>query len=401
MALFIYKVKNDVGRTLVGIAEAENVKEVKRQFHVPDHFFISARAYNSRHLARIRLKLDDLLMFNNRLSCLVEAGVPILQALSILWRQSEHHDVQIIVSYMREELEEGASLWEVFSAFPAAFPPIYLALINVAEVGAGMANILKKLSQYLEDQKKFYSRLSRATMYPAFVLGFALLVLIGLFVFIVPTFEKVILRLHGELPFLSKVLFGISNLLCNPYFDGAVVICVIIALFLWRFLSKIEAYKYMLDYWKIKAPLLKNVLYPLSVARFTRSLSLLLGSGVPLVTAVEVCNTTINNSWLQKAVEDIRQNLLDGGSLYDAFKITKAFPFMVVEMIGIGETGGKLQQLLEMASAYLEEEADYALTKYLTYLEPLMIIAVGAIVLFVLLGIYLPIFSIQSVLRTL
>jgi type II secretory pathway component PulF len=111
--------------------------------------------------------------------------------------------------------------------------------------------------------------------------------------------------------------------------------------------------------------------------------------------------TTISNKWLQKSVEEMRQHIFEGGSLYEAFKSTKAFPLMVVEMIGIGETGGKLQQVLENVSSYLEEEADEAMNKFLTYLEPALIIMVGGIVLFVLLGIYMPIFSLQNILRTL
>ena len=400
MDLFLYKVKNDTGRTLVGVLEAKNIKEVKRLFQIQDHFFLSAQTYDRNNLARIQLKLDDLVMFNQRLSYLIDAGVPILQSLRTLWKQSEHPDVQIVVSYIYENLEHGGTLREAFGAFPKAFSPMYLALISVAEVGAGLSNILKKLSQYLEDQKKFYSRMKRATMYPLFVLGFALMVLLGLFVFVVPTFEKVITKLHSELPILTQILFGFSNLIRNPIVLLVLILVIILTIILWKYFSKVEAVKYRIDYWKLKMPLFKDILYPLSVGRFTRSLSLLISSGVPLLTSVEVAQSTIVNKWLQKAVDEIRQFILEGGSLYEAFKATKVFPLIVVEMVGIGEAGGKLQKLLENVSTHLEEEADYALNKFLTFIEPILIIFVGGIVLLVLLGIYLPIFSLQNVLRT-
>lgn len=401
MPAFLYKVKDDTGRTLFGLTEVPDVKDIKKQFRNSEFYFVSAARYDLVHLSKIALSLDDLLMFTHRFSSLIEAGVPILSSLHILWKQSETKNVQIIVSHIRRKLEEGATLREAFGDFPRVFSGMYLALIAVAEVGAGLVEILKKISEYLQDQRQFISRVKRATLYPAFVLGFALLVMVGMFAFVVPTFQKVILRLHGELPFLTKFLLGISNVIRNPFFIAFAVVAVVAGIIFYHGFSKTKTFRFMVDSWKLKAPFLKDVLYPLSVGRFVRSLGLLIGSGVPLVVAIDVAKTTVVNVRIEAAIDEIRKQVVEGGTLYEAFKSTKTFPIMLVEMVGIGESSGKLQQLMERLADHFDEEADYALHKFLTFLEPLLIILVGGIVLVVLLGIYLPIFSLQSVLRTL
>ncbi len=399
MTTYLYKVKDADGGVFWGIAEAKNIKELKKQLRSNDYFFISATVFDSRNLSKIKFKLDDLLMFTHRLSYLIEAGVPIIQSLNIIWKQSEQKDLQIVVSYVRKKLEEGATLQEALNYFPNVFPPMYLALIGVAEIGAGLVRILRKLNEYLESQKAFDQRVQKATIYPSFVLGFALLVVIGLFVFVVPTFEKVIVKLHGELPIITKVLFGFSTLLRNPFFIGFVVLSAIIGSFLWVYFKKFDKFVYWLDSWKLKAPFLKKVLFPLVVGRLTRSLGLLIASGVPLLVALEVSKKTIGNKRIETAIDQIKRQIAEGGSLFDAFKSTKAFPVILVDIMGIGESSGKLHEMLEKISFYFEEEADHALVKFLTFLEPMLIITVGAIVLTVLLGIYLPIFSIQNTLR--
>jgi type IV pilus assembly protein PilC len=400
MATFLYKAKDETGLTLFGIIEAEDIKDIKKQMRHSEHYFISARHYDMRAMANIRLKSDDLLMFTNRLSYMIEAGLPILQALNILWKQSDNKELQIILSYIRKKIEDGGNLQEAFGHFPNVFPPIYLSMISVAEIGVGLVKILRKLSQYLQEQKAFVSRMKRATMYPAFVLCFAVLVILGMFLFVVPIFQKVISKLHGDLPMLTKILFGFSALLRNVYFWAFLAVVGVAVFFLWKYLYQKKNFRYRIDSWKLQAPLLKGVLFPLCVGRFTRSLGLLLSSGVPLLTAIEISKTTAVNARIESAVVEIKRQVSEGSNLYEAFKSTKAFPLLLVDMMGIGEKSGKLPQLLENVATHLEEEADYKLSKFLTLLEPMLIIIVGGMVLLVLLGIYLPVFSIQSSLRS-
>ncbi len=401
MPAFLYKLRDDTGRTLFGITEAKDINDVKRQFRNSDNYFVSADKYDLSRLARISLTLDELLMFTHRLSSLVEAGVPILLALHILWRQSESKNIQIIVSYIRQSIEDGANLLDAFSAFPNVFSKMYLALIGVAEVGAGLVEVLRKLSQNLQEQKKFIVRIKRATMYPIIVLSFAFLVLMGMFMFVVPTFQKVLVNLNAKLPLLTQILFNISNILRNVNFliiTGAVVV---LGILFYKIMRPTKTFSYFIDSLKLRLPFVKKIFYPLSVARFSRSLSLLIGGGVRLVSAIDVAKTTVVNVRVENAISDIRKQVTEGGSLYEAFKSTKAFPIILVEMVGIGENSGKLPQVLEKVANHLDEEVDYLLYKFLTMLEPLLIVLLGGIILIVFLGTYLPIFSLQGALRAL
>jgi len=400
MASFLYKAKDEEGHTLFGLIQAQDLKDVKKQMRGSENYFISAQPYDVRNLTGKHLKLDELLMFTNRLSYMIEAGLPILKALTILWKQSDNKDTQIVISYIRTKLENGLNLQEAFGFFPKVFPPMYLAMISVAELGGGLPKILRKLSQYLQDQKAFITRMKRATTYPAFVLGFAVLVILGMFMFVVPIFQKVISQLHGDLPVITKILFGISAFLRNIYCMAGVLLAGVAVFFIWRSLYKIKNFRIRIDSWKLKAPLLKEVFYPLYVGRFIRSLGILLSSGVPLLESIKVAKTTLVNARIETAVTEIEKQASEGSNLYDAFKSTKTFSYLLVDMIGIGEKSGKLTQILENMATYLEEEADYKLAKFLTLLEPALIIFVGGAVLFVMLGIYLPVFSIQSSLRS-
>ncbi len=401
MPTFLYKLKDDTGRTFFGVTEGKDVQDVKKQFRSSEYYFISAKNYDPAQFAKIKLNLDNLLMFTHRLASLIEAGVPILLSLHILWKQSENKEVQIMVTQIRKKLEDGATLRQSFDTFPEVFPIMYLALISVAEVGAGLAGILKKLSQYLQDQREFVGRIKRATLYPLLVLGFAFLVLMGMFIFVVPTFQKVLLKLHVQLPALTKMLFSISSLVRNPLFLASAVVVISTAVFLYKRLRKTKQFGFVIDSWKLKMPGFKSIFYSLAVSRFARSLSLLIGSGVPLVTAVEVAKATVTNIPIENAISQLREGVMEGVSLYDAFKSTKMFPIMLVEMVGIGESTGKLPYLLEKVADHLDEEVDYKIHKMLTYLEIVLIIMVGAIVLVILLGIYFPIFTLQNTLRSL
>ncbi len=323
-----------------------------------------------------------------------------MQALNILWKQSEDKNTQLVVSHMRKRLENGSSLAEAFNDFPKVFPTMYRALISVAEVGAGLVLILKKLSQYLEDQKKFIARVKRATMYPSIVMGFSVIVLIAMFAFVVPVFQKVLSKINAELPVLTQILFGLSEMMRSLTFWGVVIVLGVIGFVVFKHFKHHRQVAFLVDSIKLKVPIFRQVFYLLSISRFVRSFGLLQGSGVPLITSLDVARSTVVNVYIENAVIEIKRQVSEGGSLYQAFKSTRMFPLMLVEMIGIGETSGQLGKLLEKVADHLDEEVDYAINKFLTYLEPALIIVVGAIVLVVLLGVYLPIMSLWGALRS-
>ena len=394
MALFLFRVKDDNGRTLHGIVEANTAGEAKQVKRNEQYFFLSVAPFQRKSLSSMSVDLQTLAIFTHRLMSLIEAGIPILSAMQILWRQTEDKTIQIAVSHIKAQLEEGHQISAAMDDLPKAFPLVYRALIRVGEISGALVPILRKLTDYLDYQVKVIDRTKRATFYPSMVIVFSILVVIGMFAFVVPTFQKVLARLHVELPVLTKIVLAMSATIRSPWFILASVTTLILGIALFNILKKDERWGFLIDKALFKIPYFGPILYLFSLSQVTRSLSILLGAGVPIIDSLQVAATTAGN---KKTVADLHEIMLQveqGGSLYDSFRRIKDFPVMLVEMVGIGESTGLLINVLEKVTQHFDEEVDYELNRFLTVLEPLLIIIVGILVIVTLLAIYLPVISI-------
>lgn len=394
MQNYIYKLKDDRGKILYGFVEANDVKELKKKLRQSKFYFISASPCDQRKIFDKKVDLEALLMFTNRLSSLIEAGIPILTAMYILWRQTEDKTLQLVVSHIRRNLEEGRKISEALDDFPKIFPPMYRALIGVAEKAGGLVYILKKLSEYLQYQKEIIVRTKKATLYPTIVVIFAFLVLIAMFTFVVPTFQQVLVKLNAQLPLLTQIVLSISKVLRSWVFIVSMIVLAVLLITLHKYLLRREKYVSALDYYQLKIPFFGHLFFINYLSRFVRSLSILLGAGLPIVECFQVAKTTIGNHEIVKNVDVVKKRLEQGTSLYEAFQDARIFPILLVEMIGVGESSGTFVKVLENLAKHFDEEVDYNVNKILTMLEPFLIIFVGLIVIITLLAVYLPIFSI-------
>ncbi|MCK5216088.1 MAG: type II secretion system F family protein [Candidatus Omnitrophica bacterium] len=401
MKSFIYKIKDDSGKTLWGVLEAADKKDLKRQLRHADFYFIAAYPCDKNKVFQKKVKLDDLLMFTHRLSSLIGAGLPILNAMHILWRQTENRTLQLVISHVRLKLEEGKKISECFDAFPNIFPSIYRALIRVAEKTGTLVSTLEKLYAYLVYQKNIITRTRKATIYPLFVIGFAFVVLIGLFAWVVPVFQKILLRLNVELPIITRIILNISSVLKIPFksflsfslFSLSAIIVGCIVYIIVHALKKNETFLNAFDFYKLKLPILGGILYMISISRFVRSLSILLGSGLPVVESFEVAKVTAVNRRIGNNIEEVKKSVEQGYSLYESFRDIKIFPVLLVEMVGVGETTGSITATFDNLANHFDEEVEFKISSLLTLMEPLLVIFVGIIVIVILLAIYMPIFS--------
>ena len=337
-------------------------------------------------------------MFTHRLTSLIESGIPILTAMNILWRQTEDKTLQLVVSHMRKNLEEGNKISDALGDFPNVFSVLYRSLIDVAERTGTLVGMLRKLTAHLEYQKQFITRVKKATIYPLIVFTFALLVLIGMFIFIVPTFEKVLMNLDVDLPVMTQLVLNISAVMKSPAVIFSVILGGIMLAVLYKQLKKHPRFAYRFDAFKLKIPVIGNILYTISISRFVHSLSMLIGAGFPIVQSFPVAKTTAYNEKIIRGIEGIQDKIEQGVSLYDSFSASKLFPVMVVELVGVGEVSGSIVKVFERLGTHMDEEVDYKINKYLTSMEPALIIFVGGIVLMTLLAIYTPVFSIWQTL---
>lgn len=400
MPTFIYKVKDDSGRNLHGIISAESARDIKKRVRDPNLFFVSAKQFNRERIFKKKIKLQVLIMFTHRLTSLIEAGVPILQAISILWRQTEDPTIQLVISHMKSQLEEGNKISTSMESFPGIFPTLYRALIRVGESSGVLVTVLRKLSEYLVYKAQVITRTKKALMYPLFVVGFSVLTLILMFVYVVPTFEKVMQKLDVELPFLTYMVFKISATMRSPVFIAGVFITLVAVGLLYMRMQKSPKLKKQFDALLLKIPYFGDILLSLSLSQFTRSLGILLGAGVPISESLDVSTTTTTNEKISDSLKMVKKDVEHGNSLYESFKKVKEFPVMLIEMVGVGETSGMIVPILEKVTSHFDEECDYQINKFLTILEPMLIIFVGGVVIFTLLSIYLPIVSIWQGLST-
>jgi len=373
--------------------EATDPRAIKKSFRSSNLYFVSARPFREKTLFRKRVSLDTLLMFTHRFYSLLEAGIPILSVLNILWRQTEDLTMQLVVSQLTLRVEGGENLSEALSDFPNIFPNIYIAMITVGERGAGLVPLFRELTLYLEGQKQFISRAKRATLYPSIVLFIALLVMLFMFVFVVPTFERVLRQINMELPAVTEILMAISNTIRTVYFPVAVVVLGFLGFHSYRVMKRIPAACRFLDHLKLRIPVLGEIIYILCLGRFVRSLSLLTGAGLQIIRSFDIAKTTIGNQKILDGVNEVQGQISQGISLYPAFRSVPIFPVIMLEMIGVSEQKGNFSEVLAKLAVHFDEKTDYLLNRFLTILEPALIITVGGIVGFILMGVYLPIFT--------
>ena len=394
MKTYIYKLKDETGRVLHGFMEARNKKDLKqRLMRHSQYFFVAAYPYPRQRIFQKRIGLEALLMFTHRLCALIESGIPILSAMNILWRQTEDKTLQLVISHLRRHLEEGNRISQALNDFPNIFPVMYRALISVAERAGGLVLILRKLTQHLEYQKRIISRTKRATMYPAIVISLAMLVIIGLFTFVVPTFQKVLNQMSVELPGLTKAILAVSAALRSPVFIASTVIVGATVFASYKVMRKSKKFAYYLDMYKLKIPFFGHLIYIFSLSQFIRSLGLLLGSGLPIVESFEVSKGTVENAKISRSLNASQRKVEQGVSLYESFNDARNYPVMMTEMVGVGESSGTIVKIFDNLAVYFDEEVDYNINKFLTAMEPSLIIFVGGVVLLTLLAIYLPIFT--------
>lgn len=401
MATFIYKVKDEIGRVYTGVSQADDMRILKKTFRDRSWFVVSIRPFKKGQKYPLfdefisgKVSLDNLIMFTHQLTTMLEVGIPIMRALDILWKQTDNPKFQIAITQIKDGISQGKSLSEAFGEFPDIFPLLYRALLGVAETGANLSVILHKLTEYLNKQREFAVKVRRAISYPLFVVGFAILVVIGMLMWVVPVFKPIFSRIKAGLPLPTVILLKISTLMHSIYFWLVLAALSVLIGFLYKYYANTPRGKYKIDALKLKLPIFGKLLYSASIVIFLRSLTLLLNAGLPIDRSIETVRTTAVNKRISEALGIVKEKISEGVSLGNSLAETKIFSSFLVQIVSVGEESGTLIDMLEKASGHFEEDLDYNLNKFVTYLEPLLIIFVGGMVVFILLSIYLPIFRV-------
>jgi type IV pilus assembly protein PilC len=342
-----------------------------------------------------RVKLRDLAVMTRQLATMITSGVTILRALQILEIQTQSKLLRETLITVRKDVEAGLALSDSLERHPKIFTPLFISMIRAGETGGVLEDALLRIADQLEKEDSLRRQVRAAMVYPCVVITFATAVMLALVAFIVPVFAKVFKDFGGELPALTKFTMGVSHLVtARWYLLLAVVIGTAIAFHRWK---KSEWGRPQWDAFKLRIPMkIGDTVQKVGLARWSRTFSALVSSGVPILQAIEVTGKTAGNAVIERAMASVTDSVKRGGTIAAPLKEVPVFPAMVVAMISVGEETGALDAMLSKVADFYEDEVAAAVKAITSILEPVMIVIVGAMVGFIVISMYLPMFKVYD-----
>lgn len=343
---------------------------------------------------RRRVGVRALAVFSAQLSGLVGAGLPLLRALQIMTEQTEDRALRTALVRVHDDVQGGLSLSAAFAREPEAFPPLLVNLVRVGESGGFLGRSLASVAKTYADEAELRDKIRSATTYPVIVLTIALLALLGMVAFIVPIFEGMFEGMGGDLPLPTRVLVTASD---NMFWILPVLAGLAVAAAVWWVRAKdTDRVRAVIDPAKLRLPVFGSLATKIAVARFSRSLAMMLDAGVPLLQALSVVGGASNNRVVARAVTDIQESVRQGRSFAAPLAASGVFPPMVAQMVSVGEESGTLAEMLGSVADLYEREVATATAQLASTIEPILIVVIGALIGGMVVSLYLPIFGIYD-----
>ncbi len=336
----------------------------------------------------------NLAIFTRQFSVMIDAGLPLVQCLDILGKQEPHKNFSAVILRVREDVEAGAALADSMKRHPKTFDALYSNMIAAGEAGGILDTILKRLAVYIEKNVKLKSEVKSAMIYPIAVIVIAALVVGAILWKVIPTFASLFQGLGAQLPMPTRVVIAASDIVVAWGWVFLIIIGII-GYLINRYYATPNG-RHALDALALKTPILGNILRKVAVARFCRTLSTLLASGVPILDGLDITARTSGNAIIEEAILKTRTGIERGETVSGPLRETRVFPSMVVQMINVGETTGALDTMLSKIADFYEDEVDAAVAGLLTLLEPVMIAFLGVVVGGIVIAMYMPIFDLIS-----
>ena len=400
---FQYKARSKIGDLIKGDIEAESADKVASQLMSKSLIPISieetieeSNALDSLNnlLKPKKVNSDELVIFTRQMYSLIRSGVPIVRSLNSLSQSTKNEYFSSVLRNVSDEIESGRNLSSAFSNYLNVFPAIFVSTVRVGEDTGRLDETLNQLSEYMETEEKSKKQLKSALRYPTIVI-IAMLGAIGVInVLVIPAFSDVFKSFGADLPIATKILLAFSSFTLKywPHIIG----CTIGAMLLIRYWLNTSDGRYMWDYWKLKIPLFGNLILRGTLGRLTRSLGLAFQSGIPLLQGLGIVVGTINNAYLEECILNMRDGIENGETLTRTATAAGIFTPLVLQMIAIGEETGSLDSQLLETSAHYEREIEYELKTIGESIEPIIVVALGIMVLILAMGIFLPMWELSN-----
>jgi type IV pilus assembly protein PilC len=398
MPLFEYTARNaQTGQIQKGQLDVPSQAEVSAYLRKNRLMLVSVReAPKAINLSfgKPSVKTRDLVIFTRQFATMINAGLPLVQALSILAQQTENKALSDVTKAVVYDVESGNTLADAFSKHPQAFPDLYVNMVAAGEAGGILDTILLRLATFLEKSDALMRKVKGALVYPGVIMSVAAIAIAVLLIFVIPVFQSMFASVNLELPLPTRIVVGLSQALIH--FWWAILLGAGVLVFAIKRYYASESGRKNLDALMLKLPVLGDLLRKSAVSRFTRTLGTLISSGVSILEGLEITAKTAGNMVVHDAVMASRQSIAGGETIAGPLEKSKVFPPMVISMISVGEQTGGLDEMLSKIADFYDEEVDVAVGALLSLMEPIMIVVLGVIVGGMVVSMYLPIFDMMN-----
>lgn len=400
MSLFAYTGRTTQGQPVSGEMDAANADSIAARLNsqgiIPLKINEASAATEapalvnsiSHKLKQKKPTLDELILFSRQMHTLLRAGVPIIKAMTGLADSTRNLYLQEILKKIIQDLEEGRQLSASMAQYPRVFSSLIISMVQIGENTGRLDKVFLQLSEYLDREKTTRDQVKSALRYPMFVMVAISIAMIIINMFVIPTFAKVFAGLNAELPLPTRVLLGISNFSVEYWW--LLTGLTIIAIVAFRYYIKTEKGAFNWDHFKTRVPIMGSIVLRATLSRFSRAFAMTQRAGVPLIQGLVVVSRAVDNHYVEHHIKGMRNGIERGDTLTRTAQSTTMFTPLVIQMLAVGEETGAVDEMLEQVADFYDREVDYDLKNLTSAIEPILIIAIGAMVLVLALGVFLP-----------
>ena len=392
-----YKVRDKSGKLVIGTLVADNerlvLERLREMGFTPLEVGKERKGLNLEiNLRPGRVKLKELAIFSRQFATMVNSGLPILRALTILSEQTSSKELAKVLVIVRNDVEQGASLSAALAKHPKAFNDLYIAMVRAGETGGLLDDVLLRLASLLEREVHLRQKIKSAMTYPVAVVVLVTLIMAAMLLFVVPQFKSIYSQLGGTLPLPTRILMSVSDAVKKYWY--MFIAFTVAGWFIFKRYKKTAAGRATVDAVKLKVPVFGSLFHKTALSRFSSTAGMLLRSGVPILQALDIVSETVNNKVMSKAVIDVQSSVREGESIAKPLSKHPVFPPMVVQMLAVGEETGQIDTMLDKVANFYDQEVEATVDALTSLIEPLLIAFIGGAVGAAVIALYMPMFNV-------
>jgi len=407
MPSFAYQAKDASGKSVNGVIEAENERVLRAKLREMNYYVTGITQKQTAGLqADVGTMFGGILgkfkgvseqalvVFARQFATMINAGLAMVRCLDVLGIQTEDAQLKPVIVQVRREVEGGSTLANALGKFPKVFSPLFVNMVRAGELGGILDEVLNRLAGFLEKDFNLKKKVKSAMTYPMVILVMAIAIVIFLVTFILPTFVSLFEGMQMKLPLPTKILITFTNNARNPVALLITAVVVVGGFILFKRWTSTQAGRYQFDKFKLKLPVFGMLIRKVAISRFCRTLGALLQSGVPIMQALEIVGKASGNEVIAETVNKVRESVREGESIAVPLNLSGLFPPLVTQMVAVGEETGNLDGMLQKIADFYDVEVEYMLASLTSLLEPILILAMGFVVGFIVISVFLPLYQI-------